>query len=134
MGSKRARIQRVLFCGLPYAIGIALAAAGWRRPVLLAGFYLVLIMAMLARWHSRSDVISLVVGALLGPVAELPAILSGAWAYSVSETMIPIWLPLAWGIAGLCIKKTTEAIVGSVQEGTTKNRSGMSQRSLTVDG
>jgi hypothetical protein len=92
-------------------VGVSLVVTLWRHPAVLAGLYCLLILAMLALWHTKSDVLCLVIGALLGPLAELPAVYSGAWSYSASASLIPIWLPLAWGIASLCIKKMAEALV-----------------------
>lgn len=65
---------------------------------------------MLARWHSSSDVGFFVLAAILGPLGEIVCILFGAWRYALHWIDIPIWLPIAWGIAGLYLKKTTEVL------------------------
>lgn len=113
MSLESRRIVRVLACCPSYVVGVILAATLWRNPILLSSLYFALVVLMLVKWHSKADVIALLLGALLGPVAELPAIHSGAWSYSSGEMLIPLWLPLAWGVAGLCLKKITEALVAT---------------------
>lgn len=111
MSHGRRRVVGILACCPSYGIGVLLAATLWRQPLLLASLYCALIVAMLVRWHTKPDVTALLLGALLGPMAEIPAIHSGAWSYSSGEMLIPLWLPLAWGVAGLCLKKITEVLV-----------------------
>jgi Protein of unknown function (DUF2878) len=65
---------------------------------------------MLYRWHTHSDLAHFFLAFVLGPTGEFIAIHFGAWNYSASFFLIPFWLPLAWAISGLYLKKTTEAL------------------------
>jgi hypothetical protein len=95
-----------------YVVLIGLAAGLWPRPVLLTGCYAVFAAGMLTRWHGSSDVGFFCLAAILGPLGEVVCIRAGAWEYAQPWGDIPIWLPLAWGIAGLYLKKTTEVLTG----------------------
>jgi len=116
-GMHSGRWSRVFhaLCYLPlYGGCIALVAAFWRSPVLLTGLLIVVAGAMLLRWRRPSDVLYFLLAAILGPLGEFVAIGYGAWEYSLPLLNIPLWLPLAWGIAGIYLKKTTEALAGEV--------------------
>jgi hypothetical protein len=65
---------------------------------------------MLYRWHTHSDLAHFFLAFVLGPTGEFVAIHFGAWNYSAPALLIPFWLPLAWAISGLYLKKTTEAL------------------------
>jgi hypothetical protein len=67
---------------------------------------------MLLRWHTRSDIAYFFLAFVLGPAGEFVAIHYGAWRYAEPAILIPIWLPFAWGISGLFLKKATEALSG----------------------
>lgn len=93
-----------------YIVLIALAAGLWSRPVLLTVCYALFAAVLLVRWHSSSDVGFFCLAAVLGPFGEIICIRFGAWQYTMPWHDIPIWLPLAWGIAGLYLKRTTEVL------------------------
>ena len=59
-------------------------------------------------WHTKKDVIIYFIGFLLGPITEIFAIYFGAWEYSRPTFLIPLWLPLLWGMATLSMMKLTE--------------------------
>lgn len=96
-----------------YMVLIGLAATLWSRPGLLTACYLVLGALLLWRWHARSDVGFFLLAGVLGPLGEVVCIKLGAWQYAEPWWVIPIWLPPAWAIAGLYLKKTTEALTGA---------------------
>lgn len=95
---------------------VALMAGGlWQSPLLLTGLYTIMAVLLLARWHSENDVGFFVMPMILGPSAEAVAINGGAWSYTGVE-VIPLWLPLAWGLAGFAIRRATVATIGMVRE------------------
>ena len=106
----RERIWRTLSYFPIYFACILLASFLWRNPATLSACYIVLSAHMLARWHTRSDVAYFLLAFTLGPLGEIVAIHFGAWRYTEPTLLIPTWLPLAWGISGLFLKKATEAI------------------------
>ncbi len=95
----------------PFALNIGLVSLLWQYPVTLTLIYALLSAVLLWRWHTFPDVIFFVLPAILGPLGEFVAISSGAWEYSLPLLNIPMWLPLAWGIAGLCLKKIADVLI-----------------------
>lgn len=84
-----------------YAGMIASALLFWRQPLLLALLYSLLSTFLLARSRSRQEWWIFGVALILGPAAELAAIQAGAWRYALAPWLIPVWLPLAWGLTAL---------------------------------
>ena len=106
----QSRLLRALAYSPLYLLCFALAGLLWDRPVLLAGCYLVMSALMLWRWHRRSDLAYFFLALSLGPLGEMFAVSRGAWTYAEPAFLVPLWLPLAWGISGLFLKKTVEAL------------------------
>jgi hypothetical protein len=90
-------------CG--YVVAVALTAVLWPRPWLLLGALIVWGGVLLWRWHTRSDLVFFFLSLVLGPLAEGVAIAAGAWAYTRPLWLIPVWLPLLWGIAALTLRR-----------------------------
>lgn len=73
----------------------------------------VLIIALIF-WHKREDLYYCATGAVLGPIIGSICIYYGAWAYTEPASLlanIPVWLPLAWGLAALGIRNIAETII-----------------------
>ncbi len=94
-----------------YVVSVVSAGFLWREPGILTIFYVVITIIMLTKWHERNDVIFYLVAFSLGPIGEAFAIYFGAWRYSKPFYLIPIWLPLLWGISGLFVKKISETLL-----------------------
>lgn len=94
-----------------YALTVLLTSLLWQNPVTLTLAYALIIVVLLWRSHSRSDVAYFGLAALLGPVGEFVAVGFGAWQYSLPLDRIPIWLPLAYGIVGLGLSKVVGLLV-----------------------
>ncbi len=88
-----------------YALTVLLTSLLWQRPTTLTLAYALILLVLLWRSHSRSDLAYFGLAALLGPVGEFVAVGFGAWEYSLPLVRIPIWLPLAYGIVGLGLSK-----------------------------
>ena len=97
--------QRLVLYLSIYALTTILASLLWQHPATLTLTYGLLSLMLLLQWHSRSEVAYFGLAALLGPLGEFVAVSFGAWEYSLPWVKIPIWLPLAWGIAGLILNK-----------------------------
>ena len=103
---------------LGIALGIYVYCVGsasllWERPVMVFFCYLLLSGFMLRRWHSPADLVSFLAAMALGTVADVVAVSFGVWEYSKPFFLIPIWLPLGWGIIGLFLKRVSGALVTS---------------------
>ncbi len=88
---------------LGYALLIAAVAGLWDRPQWLLGAMLVMSAGALLVMRTRRHVVLYVVGTVLGPLGESIAIRSGAWSYSSVDSLFPIWLPPAWGLAAVML-------------------------------
>jgi uncharacterized membrane protein YoaT (DUF817 family) len=94
-----------------YAVSLTLIASIWDRPVILTVCYGVISSVVLYKWHTNRDISIFLVAFILGSIAESVAVYFGAWEYSKPSYLIPLWLPLVWGIAGLLIKKISETLL-----------------------
>lgn len=100
---KKRRELVLLF--LIYAVCIALASTLWVHPLILTGCYALISILILFKWHTRADVVAYAATAILGPLGEAISVHHGAWAYSKPAFLIPLWLPLLWGVAGFFLRR-----------------------------
>ncbi|MEE8526698.1 MAG: hypothetical protein V3T72_22400 [Thermoanaerobaculia bacterium] len=91
-----------------YIAAIGLAGLMWQRPVTLTLCYVVITALILWRYHRRGDLIYFVVPFFMGPLGELLPVRLGAWEYSKPLALIPLWLPFAWGLAGLFMRRVSD--------------------------
>lgn len=103
---------RAVAYGPVYILCIAPAALLWHRPLLLTWLYVAACIGILLWRHSRSDLVYFFVPFFMGPAGEYFAVRSGAWTYT-GETVLPIWLPFVWGLAGIFMKNVSEALSGN---------------------
>jgi hypothetical protein len=90
----------------------------WREQLLLTILYSALILIDFWKVGNKSDIIVFLVAGLAGPSAEAVAILSGAWAYTNPNLLLfPSWLPIAWGIWGVFIKRVAEYFAKNIKSG-----------------
>ena len=94
-----------------YVIAVSLIILLWQNPVILALCFFSISLLMLLKWHTKSDLLLYFIAFALGPIAEVILVYSGVWKYSEPVFFIPVWLPFAWGIAMLIIKKLSEALM-----------------------
>lgn len=98
------RVVTIVLVVAIYVAVISLASLLWRKPLLLAALYGPLSVFVLYRWRSVETLACFLTGFLLGPAGEFVAVSAGAWSYAGHERL-PIWLPLAWGIAVVVMKQ-----------------------------
>lgn len=99
------------------AIGILFMLLGllaiitlWQNNLILTLVLLVIFLVMHYFWATHRDTVAFVVGAIGGPLAEVVAIHFKVWQYSnpaIIGEHIPLWLPVAWGIAAMLIHRAT---------------------------
>jgi hypothetical protein len=104
-----------------YVFCVGTACFFWERPVVvLVGFVLVGGL-MLLRWHTRADLAAFLAAMVLGTIADVVSVSFGVWEYGAPLYLVPVWLPVGWGIIGLFLKRVSGALVNSGEAG---NRSG----------
>lgn len=94
-----------------FALTVLLTSLLWRRPGALTTSLALVSALLLWRWHSRAEVAYFALSTFLGPMGELVAVRFGAWEYSLPLVILPIWLPLAYGISGLFLYKIVNLIL-----------------------
>jgi len=90
---------------------IAFGALLWRAPLLLAFSYLAISVVLLCRWRSQVYVLQFLISLLAGSLAEAVGTGLGVWRYPGS-TFFPIWLPVAWGLAGILTRQVADGLRG----------------------
>ena len=101
---------------LVYGLCIALASSLWSYPLILTSCYALISVFILLKWHTRADVVAYVATAILGPLGEAIVVHYGDWTYSKSALLIPIWLPLLWGIVGFFLRRLISNLMNCVGE------------------
>jgi hypothetical protein len=107
------KLEKELFFELIlFFSGIILISLLYTNNILLT-FLLVLIWSIgIKGWYKHHDVYFLVSGAIIGTVAEIICIYFGVWKYANPIFLgIPLWLPLAWGLAVVLIKRFGEIFI-----------------------
>ena len=110
MSSRTKKTREIVLLFLTYALCILLSSTLWRYPVLLTGCYTIVSILILLKWHTRADLVAYIAMAVLGPLGEAITIHYGAWTYAKPALIIPLWLPLLWGVAGLFLRRLVSNI------------------------
>ena len=100
-----------------YALFLLLVATLWNKPIILMTCFALMSLIILLIWNTKKDLLFYFVAFFLGSIAESISVYFGAWKYSKTFYLIPLWLPFAWGIAGLLVKHISETLseIGSKQ-------------------
>lgn len=62
-------------------------------------------------WYKKNDIYLFLTGAVIGPSAEIVCIHFGVWSYAnPTAAGIPLWLPVAWGVAVVLIKRIHDTL------------------------
>ena len=96
-----------IFISLIAIFSISFVALLWRDAVLLTISLLLLSIFALRHFHKKNDIITFLVGGVGGASAEAICIYFGAWEYTNPTYLIPLWLPILWGIAAMVIREFT---------------------------
>ena len=104
--------KELLFDIVLFGIGTLFIVLFYQNNALLSILLLAGWIFALKFWYKKHDVYFFVVGAIVGPIGEIVAIQFGVWQYANPSFLgIPIWLPLAWGLAVALIKRIAEVFV-----------------------
>ena len=85
----------------------------WANNALLGLVILVQNLIALRIWHRRKNLLCFATTAVIGTLAELAFVASGAWAYANPTVLgLPFWFPLSFGQAGLLAYETVDLLAG----------------------
>ena len=110
------RWSREIGRGLAIAVGLFIAGTAeiallWRHPLLLAVLLLASGLGAIALLRKPFYLAVFLIGALLGPTAEIVGVWAGGWRYAHATPLgIPLWLPCAWGVAIVIVQATAHAL------------------------
>jgi hypothetical protein len=94
-----------------FALGILFISLFWANNLLVTSLLFLLWLIALKFGHKKDDFIFFVTGAIIGPTAEMICVKFFTWQYSNPLFLgIPPWLPLAWGVFVVLIKRISETI------------------------
>jgi len=82
---------------------LSIVCSLWQQPLIVACALLALSAIMLSMGRSRLELAIFLLTLVLGSLAEIAAVGSGAWSYACEGCAIPVLLPLLWGIAGVFV-------------------------------
>ncbi len=77
-------------------------------------FLVLMVLAVVMLWleKQKKEVKLFVFCGLTGAVAEIIAIVAGAWTYANADLYnIPVWLPVLWGIAAVYMSRAYRSII-----------------------
>jgi len=96
-----------VFIALLVLFSVAFTALLWKDVIMLTVSLLILTIFTLRHFHQKNDFIIFLFGGFFGASTESVCIYFGAWKYSNPTFLIPLWLPILWGIAALVIRRFT---------------------------
>ncbi len=100
-------LEVILFSG-----GVASISLFYRNNLLLTLILLLAWMIGIKFWYKDHDIYFSLIGMVVGPLGEIVCVKFGAWTYSNPTFLgIPIWLPLAWALAVVLIKRIAETFL-----------------------
>lgn len=107
------RIKKEFFIeSVIFWTGIGSAALFWGNNLLLSLIFLALCAVRLKLYHSGSDLFFFFSGMIFGPLSETILVQFGVWSYANPTFLgVPVWLPLAWGLATLMVKRFAEIFI-----------------------
>lgn len=100
-------LEIALFC-----LGIAIISLFYKSNVFLALLMVAIIAITTKLWRRKYDMSFFIVGATVGPTAEIVCVHFGAWQYASPFFLgIPLWLPIAWGFIAMLTKRIVAILV-----------------------
>jgi len=95
-----------------FGVWLATMSLLWKYPVLLTVLLLAITFVYFAFLKKGKEHYYFIVAAIAGPIGEAIVSRSGLWTYYGSTVFgVPVWLPLAWGITFVVIKRYIDSLV-----------------------
>ena len=89
-----------------FAAGTSIVSLLYRETLLVTALLVATGTVGLYIWHEKDDVYFFVVGAFLGPLAEIVHVSSGAWQYATPHFLgLPVWLIPSWGLFAILLRR-----------------------------
>lgn len=89
-------------------ISIILVILFWKENILLTTTLIFLLFLITIKlWHKKNDILTIVFGVIFGWASESVCVYFGVWEYTNPTFLVPLWLPILWGIAALIIRRFT---------------------------
>lgn len=104
---KEVILEIILFC-----TAIIIISLLWSNNLLLTTVLVASLLVGMKVWYKKYDIHFFIIGAIVGPLAEIVCIYFGTWTYANPSILgIPIWLPIVWGLATIIIKRIAETFI-----------------------
>ena len=104
--------KELLLETLIFAYGVSVAALLYHDNVLVSVLMLIGWLLGVRFWHKKHDIYFFMSGVFVGTVIEVICVHFGTWSYANPTFLgIPLWLPLAWGLFTMLIKRIAETFV-----------------------
>ena len=100
----RIKMRKYSIVYLYFVIEIIFCFLLWKKPLLLAITLMLLFLVGWKKIYNNLEKIIWLVALVLGTLGERLCVYLNIWSYQyVTVFDLPLWLPLAWGNAGVCI-------------------------------
>jgi len=100
-------LDLILFC-----LGLTEISLFYMNNFLLIILLLITWLIGIKLWYEDYDIYFLLTGAVIGTVGEIVCIHFGVWTYTNPTFLgVPVWLPLAWGLTTILIKRIAQIFV-----------------------
>lgn len=85
----------------------------YKEPVALAVFMALLLAALLLRWHTKADLVGLLVGCTLGNLTEFLCDWKGIWVHHTRGIMdiAPVYILICYPVLWLTVPRLMDALV-----------------------
>jgi len=94
----------ILFAG-----SVFLITSFYKNNIVTTISLVILWVAALFLWHKKNDIMFFIAAAIAGIGCEIVCVNLGVWKYSNPTLFnLPLWLPFAWGFAGVLIRRIAE--------------------------
>jgi hypothetical protein len=98
---------KVIYIALMLIIifSISFVSLFWKDSILLTFALLIMAIFSLSYFHTKTDFIVFTTVGIVASFAEAVCIYFGAWNYTNPTRLIPLWLPILWGLAAIIIRR-----------------------------